>query len=179
MDTVPDAALRPGSETPEWPTETEVLANAKVAYAEVRSQIDLQVRCADAIDTKATALITAVGVVAALVAPRLQLGSLLPQVAAASGFILALATVTCCLFAIKPRKDFAYGADPTDLIKDRQPERFPEASYLLAVVKALVEARDKNATRIDQKAGWFVFSIATLLVLLVAIGWLVSIGGIK
>jgi hypothetical protein len=101
--------------TAAWPTDEEVVQNAKAAYSEVRAQIDHQIRNADAIDTKATAVITAVGVLAALVAPRFHLDAAIRQGSGAFALLIGFVALGCCFLAIRPQADFAFGADPADL----------------------------------------------------------------
>lgn len=161
-----------------WPTDAEVVENARAAYAEVRAQMDHQIRNADAIDTKATAVITVIGVLAALVAPRLNMDDGLRQWSAAAALALAFGVLACCFLAIRPQANFAFGADPDDLLRDRVAEKYPPAAYWLGVVNGLIAARRQNVIALDRKADWYARALLSLGALLVGIGWLIFIGGL-
>ena len=164
--------------TAAWPSDDEVIANAKVAYTEVRTQIDHQIRNADAIDTKATAIITAVGVLAALVAPGFHLDTTMRQSAGLVALFLGFVVLVCCFLAIRPQRNFAFGANPDDLVRDRAAERFLPAPYALAVVGAMVAARLQNVIVLDRKADWYARGLLAMSLLLLSIGWLINLGGI-
>jgi len=161
-----------------WPTDSDVCENARAAYAEVRSQIDHQIRNADAIDTKATAVITVIGVLAALVAPRLAMDEPVRQLSGGIVFVVAFAAMVFCFLAIRPQADFAFGANPEDLVSDRVLEKYPPAAYWIGIVGGLVEARRQNVVALHRKADWYARALLAVGLLLLGIGWLIFVGGI-
>lgn len=167
------------SDADQWASDPQALTNARNAYADVRTQVDHQIRNADSLDTKATAVITAIGVLAGLTASRLHFESGLQQISGLVTFVVALAAVTCAVLAVKPRDGFSFGPNPDDLVKDNQPERFDDASYALGMLSAIVESRRENVQALEQKARWFQLSLWLLLALVFLAGWLVAIGGIQ
>lgn len=158
--------------------DAEALSNAELARAEFRAQIDQQLRTADSIDTKATALLTGSAAILALVAGRIQVGTELPRVVATSiMFVIALGLLYCALRALSSRDDFAYGAEGKALLGALEQERTP--ALALSLADALKEARDKNVTAVNGKHLWYQRTVALVFFLALSIASLFAVGAIR
>ncbi len=137
----------------------DALANAELARAEFRAQIDQQLRTADSIDTKATALLTGSAAILALVAGRIQVGTDPLRIGATSiMFVIALLLLHLALRAMSSRDDFAYGAEGDALLEALEQERAP--TLALSLADALKQARDKNVTAVNGKHRWYQWTVA-------------------
>jgi hypothetical protein len=158
-------------------SDADVLANAQAACQEIRTQLDHQIRTADSIDTKAWALVTVTGLVAGLIAPRMQLDDPGRGIPAILVFVVVMVLVVCSILAIRPKADFSFGADPTALVAEL--ENYSQVSMALGLAEALATARLMNLRALDRKHAWYTRALMALGGSLVGIAWLVYIGAIR
>lgn len=158
--------------------EADAKANAELARVELRAQIDQQLRTADSLDTRTTALMTAVAAILALVVGRIQVGTDGWRIAAAILLlIVSLAFLYCALRAIASRRDFAYGAAAEELIESL--EQYSHVTVALSLAGALRQARNKNADAINAKHAWYQRTVGLTFALAGAIAFLFAVGAIK
>ena len=156
-------------------SDADALANAELARGELRAQIEQQLKTADSIDTKTTALLSVGGVILALVGGRIQVGTDPVRIAAALlTFAIGLAFLACALATIGSRRNFAYGAQGEELVESL--EQYPPASIALALAEALRLARNKNDEAVGKKHVWYqrtvglTFAVAVTVLVLFAVG---------
>lgn len=157
--------------------EAEALENARLIAADLRTQIDYQIRSAESMDTKAWALVTATGLIAGLVAPRVVLDTDVRSWSALVVFLVAIAMVVLCMLTIRPLANFAYGPNPASLIVEM--ERWSHVALVLAFAESMKDAREKNVIALDAKSTWYQYALITFGGVLVGIGWLVYVGAIS
>lgn len=159
-------------------SEDEARSNADLAYRELRAQIEQQLKAADSIDTKTTALMTGGAAIIALVGGRIQVGSETPRIVAALIlFTLALTFLFCALKAISSRDNFAYGAKPEELVQSL--EQYPHVAVGLAVAGSLRDARNKNSNAINAKHAWYQRTVGLTFGLAASIAILFAVGAIR
>lgn len=123
-------------------SDVEVLENARAAAAELRAQIDQQLRTADSLDTRATALLTVGTGAVALIAGRLTVETDLHRLAGIAFGAAALWLLGSCLGALSSRSAFAYGADADALVPEL--EHHSTDVIALTIAKALRDARNRE-----------------------------------
>lgn len=159
-------------------SDTEALANAELARGELRAQIEQQLKTADSIDTKTTALLSAGAAIVALVAGRVEIEDDSTRIAAAVlMLVVALGFLGCGLATIGSRRNFAYGAQAEELVESL--EQYPPASVALALVEALRLARNRNDAAVSKKHVWYQRTVGLLFLLAVTIAVLFAVGAIK
>ena len=159
-------------------SDADALANAELARAELRSQIDQQLKTSDSLDTKTTALLSVGAAIIALVAARIQIGTEPDRIAAALFLLAAALTfLVCALATIGSRQNFAYGAQAEELVESL--EQYPPAAVALALAEALRLARNKNDAAVNKKHVWYQRTVAMVFVLAVAITALFLVGAIE
>jgi hypothetical protein len=150
--TVADAAKREAVtvETPDWrPTVESIVANAQAACEESRRHIMAQSQDANAVDSKAAALIPIASGLFALLVTHVRIespGNFVSSVLTLSYFGIGLA---CCFQAIRPRDGFSYGAYPAVLAT--YVGTHPNWSLLQGLATALGEADHNNRTFLGAK----------------------------
>jgi uncharacterized membrane protein len=158
-------------------SDAQVLDNAKAACAEIRVQIDYQMKAGDSVDTKAWGLVTVTGVAAGLVAQRLHFSDVQQGWAAFVVFVVAMALVVFSILAVRPRSHFSFGVDPGPLVDNL--ESYATVGILLAMATSLRKARDLNAAALDRKVFWYTLALAMLGLLLVGLAWLVYLRAVQ
>lgn len=112
-------------------SDAEALANAELARGELREQIGQQLKTADSIDTKTTALLSAGAAIIALVGGRIQIGDDPAKIASAVlMLIVALAFLWCALATIGSRRNFAYALKRRNSSKAWSNTRRPQWHWL-------------------------------------------------
>jgi hypothetical protein len=152
---------KPVSPKPWKPTVESIVANAQATIDEGRRHIAAQAGDADAMDTKTAALITIASGAFALLVTHTNLADLNLYQGVAAGVALAyfVLGVACCVQAIRPRKDFTYGAYPSflaALVPD-----YPHWSVMQQLAVTIGEAREKNVAFLGIKQGWYERAIVT------------------
>lgn len=117
------------------------------------------------------------GLVAGLIAPRLQLENPGRGIPAILVFVVVMVLVVCSILAIRPKADFSFGADPTALVAEL--ENYSQVSMALGLAEALATARLMNLRALDGKRAWYTRALVALGACLVGIAWLVYIGAIR
>lgn len=159
------------------PTSRDLLENGRLACTELRAQIDHQVHAAESMDTKAWALITAIGVIAGVVAPRVGLTTAVHAWSALVVFAVALITVGFCLRTIWPQTDFSFGPDPDAFVKWLA--AYDRTAIALSTAEAMAEARQQNLLALQAKRTWFIGALIAFTSIVGGIGWLVYVGAIS
>ena len=152
------------------PSDTDVQASAEVTIAEARVQIDLQVKEADSINTKAAGIVTLTGVAAGLVVGRLHVSTDQQRVATLIAAVVLATLLMSASQSLRPRGGWSFGADLRSLLGII--ETYPHRVVLLALAEALVGARDQNAAALRYKQAWYARGLRTVVAALLALGWM-------
>ena len=155
-------------------SDADVVQNAEAVYGEIRKVVDHQVSVAGGLDTKAGAVLTVLGAVAALVAPRVRVSTVEQLVVGTVTFTVVVLLAAFILAALWPR-DFSYGADPPALAGSA--ETYERASVALAMAEALSEAWRQNDATLDRKHYWYSLALFCLFLLVICAGAIVVVGG--
>ncbi len=151
--------------------------SAQIIVDEIRRQVDLQVKAADGLDTRAMAIFAGVAAVAAVVASRVSLASNTQRLAASVTLVALLAALGCLLQAVRGRiGGFSNGPDVEDLAAYAQ---LPASDLEHELVDAFVKVRQKNESFLKCKARWVIRSLVCLIVTVAGIAWLAVEGGLQ
>ena len=155
-----------------------ILENARAAVADFRAQIDLQVRAAESIETRATAVLTVGAGGVAIVAGRLRVHDVGETIIALVFGGAALALIVTCLMVLASRSSFAYGVDANDLVPLLGQLRSRE-EITVTMAEALRQGRNANEVSIERKFRPFVFATISLVALALSGAALFAAGAIK
>lgn len=173
---VPPVAAAPPAEVEPTVTDADVLASAKEACAEIRRQVDHQVRDAELVDTKGSALLTLTATVVGLLATRLRLDNGERIGTALLAAVLVFLIFACCVQAVRPRGGFSYGADAAPLVA--LVDAHAHVTVMLSLADSLRDAREKNVRYLQIKQDWLQTALVLAVLGIVSIGWLVRVGGV-
>lgn len=140
-------------------TAEDIVSNAQAVIDEARRHIMAQSQDSNALDTKAAALITIASGLFALAATRIHLDTAAQFVAVGASLLFLGLGLNCCFQAIRPRRDFSYGANPS-FVAELVPN-YPNWSVMHELAVALGEAREKNVKFLSRKQGWYEQSLLT------------------
>jgi hypothetical protein len=160
--------------------QADLIASAELVAAELRAQIDHQLKAASEFDTKALGLLSVLGVAATLIAPRLAIdpGHAGEIVAAIVGVGAAgwSAFQGVMVLAIG-RGRFSAGADATVLVATV--DEHGHAQVLRGMLIALRDAIGRNEAAIEHKYDRFVGQVAALIASFALVPILVVLGAIE
>jgi hypothetical protein len=159
------------------PTVEDIVANAQAAIEEARRHIAAQSQDANALDTKAAALVTIASGAFAFLVSHTGMSRPDQYVAGGSTLVYFILGVGCCVEAIRPRKDFSYGAYPSflaALVPD-----YPHWSVMTQLAVTLGEAREKNVAFLGIKQGWYERAVITAPFIASSIAAMAYTGALK
>jgi hypothetical protein len=161
-----------------YPSDTDVVASATAAIAEIGRHVDHQSKDAESVDTKAAALLTVSVAGGTLAVSRTLAVDTDPRLlSAVVAGIVAIALVVSLFQALRPRGPFSYGPDPRQLgaLIDRETNK----AVLLSMTDAFVKSRENNVVFLEAKQGWYQRALRCLVAIGVAVGWMTQTGAIK
>ncbi|MGO9179281.1 MAG: hypothetical protein ACLQHS_08400 [Candidatus Limnocylindrales bacterium] len=151
--------------------------SAQIIVEEIRRQVDLQVKAADALDTKAMAIFAGTGAVAAFISPRVTVAGNGQAAAAIVTFALLIGALLCLLLAVRPRiAGFSNGPDVADLAAY---VNAPPNELEAALVPSFVKVRNINENVLKSKGDWIVWALRSLIGAVAGMAAMVVTGALK